>query len=411
MKVKITAVMVVLGLLLSSCGVLREDANGEVATLTLACWIKDYPLSYCVEQFNHNNKKYQIEIHEYYDETEDNYTAAMTRMKLDLISNDNWDLIYLDSMDIFALENAGVLMDLLPLMEQDEKFQKEDYAWNIWEQYIRNGNLYEWIPAFELTGVIGPSKWISTFDSWNIEEYLSFVDATGQGIGSIQPETMLGYMLQYTNSDVIDTNNYTCHFDSQEFLTWMNFAKRFESDDGSLWIYWVRGFSDYLSWQMLFNDTVSLVNIPTTSPASLCASAHFSFGMSSRTQYSSACWKFLNQLMDDEVLSATTLGAEYVGFPMKKSILAEQLELAQLPGSNPSSLIYHWGEDAIPLGEDEAQRLKEQIASIQCVEKRISAVINIVSEESKAFFCGDKTCDETVKLIQNRVSIYLAEQQ
>ena len=115
--------------------------------------------------------------------------------------------------------------------------------------------------------------------------------------------------------------------------------------------------------------------------------------------------------MDDEVLSATTLGAEYVGFPMKKSILAEQLELAQLPGSNPSSLIYHWGEDAIPLGEDEAQRLKEQIASIQCVEKRISAVINIVSEESKAFFCGDKTCDETVKLIQNRVSIYLAEQQ
>lgn len=78
----------------------------------------------------------------------------------------------------------------------------------------------------ELTGVIGPSKWISTFDSWNIEEYLSFVDATGQGIGSIQPETMLGYMLQYTNSDVIDTNNYTCHFDSQEFLTWMNFAEK-----------------------------------------------------------------------------------------------------------------------------------------------------------------------------------------
>ena len=150
MKVKITAVMVVLGLLLSSCGVLREDANGEVTTLTLACWIQDYPLSYCVEQFNHNNKKYQIEIHEYYDETEDNYTAAMTRMKLDLISNDSWDLIYLDSMDIFALESAGVLMDLLALMEQDEKFQKEDYEWHIWEQYIRNGKLYEWIPAFEL---------------------------------------------------------------------------------------------------------------------------------------------------------------------------------------------------------------------------------------------------------------------
>ena len=96
---------------------------------------------------------------------------------------------------------------------------------------------------------------------------------------------------------------------------------------------------------------------------------------------------------------------------MKKSILCDQLTLAQLPSSDPSSLIHLWGEDAIPLTAEDALRLERQIATICCVENRISAVINIISEESKAFFCGDKTCDETVDLIQNRVSIYLAEQK
>ncbi len=34
-------------------------------------------------------------------------------------------------------------------------------------------------------------------------------------------------------------------------------------------------------------------------------------------------------------------------------------------------------------------------------------IMNIVSEEIEAFFAGDKTAEETAKLIQNRVQLYL----
>jgi multiple sugar transport system substrate-binding protein len=35
---------------------------------------------------------------------------------------------------------------------------------------------------------------------------------------------------------------------------------------------------------------------------------------------------------------------------------------------------------------------------------------SIVQEEVTAFFTGDKSAEETAKIIQNRVSIYLSEQ-
>jgi multiple sugar transport system substrate-binding protein len=45
-------------------------------------------------------------------------------------------------------------------------------------------------------------------------------------------------------------------------------------------------------------------------------------------------------------------------------------------------------------------------------QKRIwdSQIESIVQEEVTAFFTGDKSAEETAKIIQNRVSIYLSEQ-
>ncbi len=39
-----------------------------------------------------------------------------------------------------------------------------------------------------------------------------------------------------------------------------------------------------------------------------------------------------------------------------------------------------------------------------------STVWSIISEDASAYFAGAKTLDETVKIIQNRVETYIAEQ-
>lgn len=394
----------------TACG--KQSAGGiGPTTLTIACWIKDYPLVYSVEKFNQRNNNYRIEIHEYYDENALDYKAAMTRMQADLISNSKVDLLYLDSMDIYALENAGLLKDLLPLMEKDHTFKVDDYYWNIWNQYQRNGKLYEWIPAFELTGVFGPSCLLDEIDRWTIEEYLEFVKMNGQEISNCTPEIMINYMLQFTRNNLIDLRNGSCELDSQEFQFWLEFAKDVAPCEGGLFVDWISGMNAYLSWQHSFHTPIRLVNIPNTQTCGVCASAHFSFGISSKTENVSACWGFLKLLMEDDVLNDVTLGIESVGFPMKKEVMHEQLERAKLDAADVDSLVYNWGDDAAPMTEEESVYMINLLENIDCVQGRFSAVLDIVSDEAQAFFNGDKSVEETTEIIQSRVSIYLSEQQ
>lgn len=395
--------------LLAGCA--NKTASGTKEILTIACWISDTPLSLCVDEFNKNSDDYEIQIYEYYDPTEQDYNAAMTRMRIDLIANDVCDLIYLDSMDIYALENAGLLMDLNPLIATDMQFNVDDYYWNIWSLYQREGKLYEWIPAFELTGVFGPSTILSDIDSWTIDEYKQFSASTGQSIGSIAPATMICSMLQYTNHSLISPENGICNLNSEEFKEWLAFSKDFDSSNGILWLNWIRGLNEYLSWQIDFGAPICLVNVPATQQSSICASAHFSFGISSKTEHTSVCWDFLKSIMEDKLLNQLTLGVEPVGFPMKRALFSEQLARAMLPVSDSDAIIYNWGDSAISLTRADKTRLTNQVENINCVQKRISAVLDIVIDESEAYFNGDKSLNDTTKIIQSRSGIYLSEQQ
>ena len=38
------------------------------------------------------------------------------------------------------------------------------------------------------------------------------------------------------------------------------------------------------------------------------------------------------------------------------------------------------------------------------------SLMEIISDEAGAFFAGEKTAEETARLIQNRVQLYMAEQ-
>ena len=56
---------------------------------------------------------------------------------------------------------------------------------------------------------------------------------------------------------------------------------------------------------------------------------------------------------------------------------------------------------------DAFMRLYESCNSITAYNEEIN---NIISEETDAFFDGQKTAEETASLIQNRISLYINEQ-
>ena len=60
---------------------------------------------------------------------------------------------------------------------------------------------------------------------------------------------------------------------------------------------------------------------------------------------------------------------------------------------------------------EQYQIVRDLIDSTHSVYSFDENILSIVSEECAAYFSGAKTIDETAALIQNRVSLYMAEQK
>ena len=64
----------------------------------------------------------------------------------------------------------------------------------------------------------------------------------------------------------------------------------------------------------------------------------------------------------------------------------------------------------LSFGDAEAQRFLDLLDAVENVSFYDEAVLSIVSQEAAAYFAGDKSAEETARLIQSRVGLYVSEQ-
>jgi len=75
--------------------------------------------------------------------------------------------------------------------------------------------------------------------------------------------------------------------------------------------------------------------------------------------------------------------------------------------SIPDELIEMYGD--YPLSQRDVDRVLESIYSVKYPHSGEAHVMKIVTEEAEAFLNGVRSAEETAKLIQSRVSIYVSE--
>ena len=59
--------------------------------------------------------------------------------------------------------------------------------------------------------------------------------------------------------------------------------------------------------------------------------------------------------------------------------------------------------------EEESQTARQMLLDSTALRSRNMTVINMIQEEAAACFAGDKSPEETARILQNRMSIYLGE--
>lgn len=131
-----------------------------------------------------------------------------------------------------------------------------------------------------------------------------------------------------------------------------------------------------------------------------------SISMNANSKVKEEAWDFIKFMMSGEIETPSTKA----GFPINKKSFANQIKQLKEEGTVKA---YEEGPlqgMAIKVDQAKLDQLESLVGgATHQVEYKSAKVNDIIVNESKAFFAGQKSADDVAKLIQNKVMTYLNE--
>lgn len=422
--------------------VIKKVAASEVTPkeeLTYGTLYLDYDVREEIIRFNKHNETYRIKVKEY---VQDDYDAGIIQFSADLTSTDCPDIIDLSSIDYEMYAEKGVLEDLYPYMEKS-KMNPNDYLENVLKAYERDGKLYGVMSQFYVITTLAKASKVGDISGWTLSEMLDFAEKeNAENVLPYATRDSIFYYCIYNNiNEFIDWETGECAFDGEDFIRTLEFAAQFpeeydynadeegtyaklQNDRILLLQNSIGSVQEFQMLQGMFGEKVAYVGYPDSErKGNLIQPAGGSMGMSAKSAHKDGAWEFIQYLLTEEYQDA--LISEHGnawGFPVKKSALEKQLKQDMTPeyytdenGDQVEQMKTSWGYDDFNI--DIYAAAEEEIAQVRALlesAKHLSGsvndqLINIVTEESGAFFRGQKSAADTAGVIQNRIQIYVNE--
>jgi ABC-type glycerol-3-phosphate transport system substrate-binding protein len=349
------------------------------------------------------------------------------------------------------LSRKGALVDLYEFLEKDGELTKDDLVPTILSVCETEGKLTTLASSFYISTLGCKSKHFDK-ENWTIDEFIETCRNLPEGMkpfktGNTNTEIFSRFV--YNSNDFIDYNNATCNFNSPEFIKVLEFCNEYpnsgEGDeidwenatDEEMNAFWEESevalrndkalLSDiYLSnprdyaraVQGEFGEDVTLVGNPSVNGTGAMIYTSTSYAIMENSDYKDVCWDFIKEIFSEENQTSEML----YDFPVLKSAfdkkLDESMERPYYTDSDGKKQEYDdtWyigGEEIKinPLTQAERDFVADYISNAKTTPYYYNQdIYDIISEESEAYFAGDKTAEQTAEIIQNRVSILISEQ-
>lgn len=415
--------------------------------ITLATAYGSYDIRKAVIEFNRNSQEYRIQIKDYYDQEEYvDYNKIMEKLNNDIIAGNIPDILLINSeMPFDSYVSKGLFYDLYKLMEKDENFNKEDYFTNVLDVLSVNGKLYSISPSFTVNTVAIKSKFVNPgATGWTMGELQALLTKLPPETVTFLSENRAGVMniaMNLSLGQFIDKDTGKCYFDSQDFIDILKFAKTF--DEKSFWDnidyenfppdFWDKYNKSYeedraiLNYMTLssfyqltdmrdytFKDDITFIGFPNSKREGSAISVYSRIAISSKSKLINGSWEFVKTFLSDKYQES--LKYEW---PLKISAFDKMGQKA-IKGEDNGGIIRPLKEeynDIMPYPTPEVSRITEEdVKYIKSFIQRVTTlqtyepgVLEIIEEEAKMYYAGNKTAEETARIIQSRVQIYISE--
>ena len=297
--------------------------------------------------------------------------------------------------------------DLYPYIDKDTELSRESFIPNLLNSLEIKGELHELWTGVQISTLAARTSDVRNNTNLTVADYMRILDESNEYAAFFQSfmtgSNMLAWIANISSGEYINWENASCHFTDSSFadlLSWCKYmAPEYEGEQASVYydisevVLSVETFFDATRLYVIrdnFGEPFTFVGFPCStgkghyySCAYGCAAA---IPVTSKNK--EGAWAFIrNQLTESKQLSSYPLDGMPVNYDALTRVSAElkddelHTQFMELIKNTTKAICY---------GDRQLQK--------------------IIVESGMAYLAGDKGLEETVNLIQSRVSIYVGEQ-
>lgn len=405
--------ILLLSVMLLLCGCQKDSGGKKVVTLDIG---EPSPqMQEAIDRFNAGNDTYCIEV---VDNTGVSDVISVRAAKL--TAGDGPD-IFVAGADTHFQEfvEKGVLEDLKPYIEADLK--EEEYLTELLYAYESDGKVYAIETEFQIIGMIGAKEIFGDMTGWTPQEAIAMMEAHPE-IGRFENAEPLDVLRDFWLFGGMDITDYDMLRECILFAE--KYGKPLENGEeevlgGNVLV--ARGslmtplsLANYAS---LYDTEICFIGFPRADRNGFMT-GNGGLSINAASPNKEGAWAFLRFLLEEEYQS----GLEYY-FSVRKDIFEQSLaeysvaptfEL-YIPETGETVTVETTysstnGKEIKPLTEEETAYLEKLARSCISTSGEVNyGAWEIIYEEAGAYFSDDRSIDEVMDAIENRVELWMKE--
>ena len=368
-----------------------------------------------VIRFNNTNPDYKVEIRKLDFDADGQHDKRL----IELATGSGIDILDTAGLPERSLD-SGLLLDLLPYIDEDPDLNREDFIQPLLSAMLQNGALYELTPKVTLIGFAAHPDRFPGREAWTVEEAARQMREMPDGMQLFPSwedrEMFLNMLAEMATAEFVDWENGTCRFDSADFKAWLQLVKdapysaEYTEDPQLLYMSWDLAGNTGATIRMALQDDYTYCGFPGTSGSGCyfirlgtgpdefrtTLGAATRLGIMTSSQHPDGAWQLIRLLLTNSKESHIMNG-----IPVLKSSFEAVLQASVSDESVR-------GYDS--LTQDDIQRLKDLVYATDKLVRYDETLLDMIKTNARAYFGGQISLDEAADRIQSSARLYVAEQ-
>lgn len=416
----------------------REDANPNAGKNIIQIGgyyiSSDTAVQKAIKLFNEQNPEYRAELLDYAYTSEmqteaDDYEKMMKNMNMMILSGDIPDILIGDSYNFnFPLyASKDLFADLNTFVEKDSSFHKDDYLDMIFSLPKTDENLYYIFSSFSLEGIAVKKNSLNGKTGWTLDEMEAMIESSPKAKESYKEWTHSTFLYQLVSAslaDFVDSTSQKADFNNEQFKKILNMCKKYGMPESEMNMMNERMMDEWVEpMEQLKNEDVpfqfgslyslegwkrdwnlsggglTLAGFPSDKESLILCAPNTFLAIADNRNNKDLAWELVKSLLSLDAQKTM----EY-GLPVAKEALEYFIEEEKKPASDPYLAKM---PEYVPLSDEGAEEFWNIINEPMKMSSYDFAIMDLIDQETQAFFADQKGIDETIRIIQERVTTHL----